>query len=158
MSSSGDGVRVRRAHLCCTAATTEGVPLVSHRVQQLCLCIWGPGSHTDTLDKAAVQRVTTIVCFIPLIYVCYRVQQLRQGGWEWTATPFEPLPGFEAMPEYPEYSTGDCALLQTRLFFLFFFDCAQFQGFVCVCRFAFILTTCACPVQFMCIADCIACE
>lgn len=35
-----------------------------------------------------------------------RVQQLRSSGWEWTSTPFQPLQGFEAMPEYPEYSTG----------------------------------------------------
>jgi hypothetical protein len=38
--------------------------------------------------------------------LCCRVQHLRSGGWEWTSTPFQPLQGFEAMPEYPEYSTG----------------------------------------------------
>lgn len=38
--------------------------------------------------------------------LCCRVNQLRSGGWEWTSTPFQPLQGFEAMPEYPEYSTG----------------------------------------------------
>jgi len=36
--------------------------------------------------------------------VC-RVLDLEQGGWEWTSTPFAPLKGFEAMSEYPEYST-----------------------------------------------------
>lgn len=35
-----------------------------------------------------------------------RVRQLRECGWEWTCTPFAPLPGFQAMPEYSEYSTG----------------------------------------------------
>jgi len=36
---------------------------------------------------------------------------LQQGGWEWTSTPFAPLQGFKAMPEYPEYSADffdDC--------------------------------------------------
>lgn len=34
-----------------------------------------------------------------------RVLDLEQDGWEWTSTPFAPLKGFEAMSEYPEYST-----------------------------------------------------
>ncbi|KAH7372601.1 hypothetical protein KP509_17G012400 [Ceratopteris richardii] len=29
---------------------------------------------------------------------------LRDGGWEWTSTAFRGFPGFEAMPEYKEYS------------------------------------------------------
>ncbi|BBN05926.1 hypothetical protein MPTK1_3g17070 [Marchantia polymorpha subsp. ruderalis] len=33
------------------------------------------------------------------------VQQMRVGGYEWTSTPFQGFPGFEPMPEYPEYST-----------------------------------------------------
>eukprot|EP00850_Spirogloea_muscicola_P023678 SM000377S13799 [mRNA] locus=s377:32580:36264:+ [translate_table: standard] len=34
-----------------------------------------------------------------------RVEALRCGGWEWTYSLFDSYPGFEAMPEYPEYST-----------------------------------------------------
>jgi len=32
------------------------------------------------------------------------VQDLVGNGWEWTSTVFEPFPGFEPMPSYPEYS------------------------------------------------------
>jgi gamma-glutamyl hercynylcysteine S-oxide synthase len=34
----------------------------------------------------------------------FGVQDLVGNGWEWTSTVFEPFPGFEPMPSYPEYS------------------------------------------------------
>jgi formylglycine-generating enzyme required for sulfatase activity len=34
----------------------------------------------------------------------FGVSQLVGNGWEWTSTPFEPFPGFQASPDYAGYS------------------------------------------------------
>jgi iron(II)-dependent oxidoreductase len=36
----------------------------------------------------------------------FAIDGLLANGWEWTATPFAPFPGFEAHPSYAGYSAG----------------------------------------------------
>jgi gamma-glutamyl hercynylcysteine S-oxide synthase len=36
----------------------------------------------------------------------FGVAQMVGNGWEWTRTPFQPFPGFEASPAYPGYSAN----------------------------------------------------
>ena len=55
-------------------------------------------SHRKTLNKSSRALDADLVTADD------RVAHLRDGGWEWTSTPFEPFKGFTPMPEYPEYS------------------------------------------------------
>ena len=40
----------------------------------------------------------------PMGASAWGTEDLVGNGWEWTATPFAPFPGFQAMASYPEYS------------------------------------------------------
>jgi ergothioneine biosynthesis protein EgtB len=42
----------------------------------------------------------------PLGASAFAVHELVGNGWEWTATPFRPFPGFRPLPRYPGYSAN----------------------------------------------------
>ena len=70
-----------------TALPCPALPCPCQRPYMSCIGCKICAQHSDT---------HSLVC---------SVLDLEQGGWEWTSTPFAPLKGFEAMSEYPEYST-----------------------------------------------------
>jgi gamma-glutamyl hercynylcysteine S-oxide synthase len=66
---------------------------------------WGneaPGGRRGNFDFSRWDPVP--VGSYPEGASAFGVQDLLGNGWEWTRTPFGPLPGFERMPFYPGYS------------------------------------------------------
>ena len=55
---------------------------------------------TSTFNASTPNRSTRI----PPATSAWGVADLIGNGWEWTSTPFAPLPGFEPMASYPQYS------------------------------------------------------
>ena len=66
---------------------------------------WGadqPDITRGNFNFASWEPVPAGSC--PASASAWGVHDLMGNGWEWTSTPFEPFPGFEPMPSYPEYS------------------------------------------------------
>jgi ergothioneine biosynthesis protein EgtB len=66
---------------------------------------WGhavPGSSYGNFDFARWDPTT--VHAHPQGVSAFGIADLMGNGWEWTSTPFQPLPGFHAHPFYPGYS------------------------------------------------------
>ncbi len=66
---------------------------------------WGDAPADETRGNAgAVHWDPVPVGSYPAGVSAFGVHDLTGNGWEWTASPFRPFPGFQAMPSYPEYS------------------------------------------------------
>jgi len=66
---------------------------------------WGEAPADETRGNAgAVHWDPVPVGSYPAGVSAFGVHDLAGNGWEWTASPFRPFPGFQAMPSYPEYS------------------------------------------------------
>jgi formylglycine-generating enzyme required for sulfatase activity len=66
---------------------------------------WGDGPADATRGNFDWQSFDPVpVGSYPQGSSAFGVHDLVGNGWEWTGSPFGPLPGFEPMAAYPEYS------------------------------------------------------
>lgn len=111
---------------------------------------WGDDAADATRGNLGFQRRMPVdVDAHPRGASAYGIHGMIGNGWEWTATPFAPLPGFSAFPFYRQYSSvgfdghhyvvkGGSAWTATRLLRRSFRNWYQphyppvFAGFRCV--------------------------